>query len=79
MHQAGLPAPTLHEQGGFVMLTFKLPLQHGGDNHSVRSGGVKGGVNPELDELLELILAQPGLRVAELASKTGKSPRTVER
>ena len=83
MHQAGLPAPTLHEQGGFVMLTFKLPLQHGGDNDRVRSGGVSGGVNGgvnlELDNLLELILAQPGLRVAELASKTGKSPRTVER
>ena len=66
MHQAGLPAPILHEQGGFVMMTFKLPLQH-------------GSVNLELDDLLELILAQPGLRVAELASKTGKSPRTVER
>ena len=82
MHQAGLPAPTLHEHGGFVMMTFKLPLQRGRVNEGVNggvSGGVNGGVNPELDNLLELVQTQPGLRVAELASQTGKPPRTVER
>ena len=43
------------------------------------SGGVSGGVNPELDQLLELIQSQPGLRVTELVSQTGKPARTIER
>ena len=45
----------------------------------VFTGGVSGGIAIELDYLLNLIQSQPGLRVAELVSQTGKPVRTIQR
>ena len=78
MQEAGLPAPTVGENTGFVTLVFPLPPQRGGVNGGV-SGGVSGGVGVEPDTLLLWIGAHPGLKVADLAKRAGKSPRTMER
>ena len=42
-------------------------------------GGLNGGVNPELNQLLELTHSSSGLRVTELVSQRGKPARMIER
>lgn len=62
-----------------VAFTQKSPEFSVEDASGGVSGGISGGVSVELDDLLELIRSQPGIRVAKLASQTGKPVRTIER
>ena len=59
----------IKEFTGGVMVTFAQKRQELslGDP----SGGVSGGVSTELNNFLELIRSQPGVRVADLANQTG--------
>ncbi len=65
---------TVEEKFGGIMATFtQLESRDDGVN-----GGVNGGVN-SLETLLQLIVAQPGLKSADLVRLSGKPQRTVER
>ena len=70
MKTAGLPVPTLHENTGNVVMTFKLPEQR---------GGVNEGVNVGVTALFAYIQANPGHRAGEMASSFKLTQRTIER
>ena len=74
MKTAGLPVPTLHENTGNVVMTFKLPEQRGGVNE-----GVNVGVNVGVNALFAYIQANPGHRAGEMASSFKLTQRTIER
>ncbi len=69
---------TVVERFGGVVATFtQLESQDDGVSGGA-SGGASGGVN-SLETLLQLIVAQPGLKSADLVRLSGKPQRTVER
>ena len=70
MQKAGLPVPTLHENTGSVLMTFKLPEQ---------SRGVNVGVNVGVNALFAYIQANPGQRAGEMAVLFKVTQRTIER
>ena len=70
MKTAGLPVPTLHENTGNVVMTFKLPEQR---------GGVNEGVNVGVNALFAYIQANPVHRAGEMASSFKLTQRTIER
>ena len=70
MKTAGLPVPTLHENTGNVVMTFKLPEQR---------SGVNVGVNVGVNALFAYIQANPGHRAGEMASSFKLTQRTIER
>lgn len=70
MQSAGLPVPTLHENSGSVVMTFKLPEQR---------GGVNVGVNVGVNALFPYIQANPGHRAGEMAASFKVTQRTIER
>jgi ATP-dependent DNA helicase RecG len=70
MQEAGLPVPTLHENTGSVLMTFKLPEQ---------SRGVNVGVNVGVNALFAYIQANPGQRAGEMAVLFKVTQRTIER
>ena len=70
MQSAGLPVPTLHENSGSVVMTFKLPEPR---------GGVNVGVNVGVNALFPYIQANPGHRAVEMAASFKVTQRTIER
>ena len=61
-----MPVPTLHENTGNVVMTFKLPEQ-------------RGGVNVGVNALFAYIQANPGHRAGEMAASFKLTQRTIER
>ena len=49
------------------------------DLHRTKNGGLNGGLNPTEESILSEILLEPKITKSEIAAKTGKSLRTVER
>ena len=47
--------------------------------HRTKNGGLNGGLNPTEESILSEILLEPKITKSEIAAKTGKSLRTVER
>jgi ATP-dependent DNA helicase RecG len=81
MQNAGLQAPTVVENTGFVIMTFVIP-----DKNVVRqpesegvNGGVNEGVNEGVNALTEHIRRHPGLRTPALAALMKTAPKNVER
>ncbi len=70
MQAEGLPVPALHENSGSVVMTFKLPQQH---------GGVSEGVNVGVNALFAYVQANPGHRAGEMATPFKVTQRTIER
>ena len=82
MQSAGLPVPTLHENSGSVVMTFKLPEPRGGVYVGVYVGanvGANVGVNVGVNALFQYIQANPGHRAVEMAASFRVTQRTIER
>ena len=78
MQEAGLPVPTLHENTGSVLMTFKLPEQRSGVNVGVNVV-VNVVVNVGVNALFAYIQANPGRRAGEMAVPFKVTQRTIER
>ena len=63
--RAGLPAPILAVEGGFVVLTLNLPIKKTSEKTS--------------EKILSALRNNPQLTIAELADSLGVTTRTVER
>jgi ATP-dependent DNA helicase RecG len=74
MQEAGLQAPALKDNAGFVTMTFKLPQSRGGVNE-----GVNEGVSEGVNALVNLISKQPGLRSPAMAEMLHTSTKNIER
>ena len=88
MQEAGLAAPTLKVQAGFVTMTFSLPeslvrLKKGSDSETElgktlgKTPGKTPGKAPEV--ILRWLAGAPGASISELAQQLGKSESAIER
>lgn len=76
--QHGAAAPTFEEQQGFLIVTFKAQMVAGTPSESALPDDRKTSEKTS-EKILTILAVTPETTIAELASKTGITTRSVER